>query len=332
MQTRFPFEFDGVVRLTRIGATYLFSTLVIGFAALNTGSNSLYIALAFLLATLLLSGIASKGGLKHIRVTFVQVEEAWAGRVVHGVLRVSNQSRIWNTRDLIICSPSMPKPFLVTELKKQSEMLVDVEFRFDRRGYVRFASVDLYTRYPFGLFLKKRRVSLAGETIVYPRLLDTHPDVYAHAERRGDADVVNRQGRGSEVFAFREYVRGDSFRQVHWKKSAHLGRWIVKEHQSEAGHRLLLVIDPVLPAGAAVDAFEEMISAATTLIYASLDRRMEVTLRIADRIWSTRTESSGRPLFEALALVEPVRSSVMPPVERGAALFSLREMYASRSA
>ena len=39
------FPFNGVVRLTRIGTTYVLFTIVIGFAALNTGNNALYIAL-----------------------------------------------------------------------------------------------------------------------------------------------------------------------------------------------------------------------------------------------------------------------------------------------
>jgi uncharacterized protein (DUF58 family) len=332
MQKRFPFEFEGVVRITRVGATYLFSTLVIGFASLNTGNNSLYIALAFLLATLLISGIASKGGLRNIRVTFVQVEEAWAGKPARGVLRVSNESRLWNMRDLLLCTPSMPKPFLMTELRRGEVQLVDVEFLFERRGTVRLSTVDLYTRYPFGLFLKKRRTSLTGEAIVYPRLIDNQLSPDAFSEQRGDVNAVNRQGAGHDIFGFREYIRGDSLRQVHWKKSASLGRWIMKQHQSDVGERLIVVVDPVLPDGRSVDAFEQMISAATTLIYESLGRKMDVSLLIGDRVWSTRTESSGRPLFEALALIEPLRFSVVPPLRRGTAIFSLRELYASQSA
>ncbi|HEY5611874.1 MAG TPA: hypothetical protein VIL97_11765, partial [Thermoanaerobaculia bacterium] len=74
------FEYDGVVRFTRIGAGYLVFTFVVGFAALNTGNNSLYIALSFMLGALILSGIASKGGLESIAVELVSLDEAWAGR------------------------------------------------------------------------------------------------------------------------------------------------------------------------------------------------------------------------------------------------------------
>ena len=50
--------FDGVVRLTRIGSTYVIFTIVIGFAALNTGNNALYMVLALMFSVLILSGVA----------------------------------------------------------------------------------------------------------------------------------------------------------------------------------------------------------------------------------------------------------------------------------
>src|ERR1044071_5460757 len=87
--------FDGVVRLTRIGTSYLVFTLVIGFAAINTGNNALYIGLTFMLGCLLLSGVASKGGLKHLDVELRGLDEAWAGRDAEAILRVTNRSRIW---------------------------------------------------------------------------------------------------------------------------------------------------------------------------------------------------------------------------------------------
>src|SRR5207302_9718955 len=96
--------FDGVVRMTRIGTSYLIFTLVIGFAALNTGNNALYIGLTFMLGCLLLSGVASKGGLKHLDVEPRGLDQAWAGRNADAVLRVTNRSRIWNVREVVIAS------------------------------------------------------------------------------------------------------------------------------------------------------------------------------------------------------------------------------------
>src|SRR6266446_2386799 len=107
------FTFDGVVRLTRVGSSFVVFTVVVGFAAINTGNNALYIGLSFMLGCLLLSGIASKGGLKHLVVELEGVDEAWAMRTAHGRLRVINRSRIWNVRDLIITSSDLEAPVAV---------------------------------------------------------------------------------------------------------------------------------------------------------------------------------------------------------------------------
>src|SRR5206468_7521356 len=108
-----PFEFEGVVRLTKIGVSFVVFTIVIGFAAINTGNNSLYIGLSFMLGCLLLSGIASKGGLKHLVVELDGVEEAWAMRPAHGRLRIINRSRIWNVRDVIVTSADLDAPLCI---------------------------------------------------------------------------------------------------------------------------------------------------------------------------------------------------------------------------
>src|SRR5437016_9326249 len=102
-----PWQFSGVVRLTGIGTGFVITTVVIGFAAINTGNNSLYIGLAFMLACLLLSGIASKGGLKHLSVELGGIDEAWAGRASEGRLRITNRSPIWNVRDVIVTSDEL---------------------------------------------------------------------------------------------------------------------------------------------------------------------------------------------------------------------------------
>src|SRR6185436_11361259 len=118
------FAFDGVVRVTRIGATYLLFTVLIGFAALNTGNNALYIGLTFMLGCLLLSGLASKGGLKHLDVALSEVSEAWAGSPADALMTITNRSKIWNVRDVVITADDLIEPILVPLLIRGSTITV----------------------------------------------------------------------------------------------------------------------------------------------------------------------------------------------------------------
>src|ERR1700682_5047873 len=128
------FEFEGVVRLTKIGTTFVIFTVVIGFAAINTGNNALYIALSFMLGCLLLSGFASQRGLKHLNAEFDSIQEAWAGRTAEGKLRIANRSRIWNVRDVIVTSNELADPLFVPIISRRSAVAVEASFLFQRRG------------------------------------------------------------------------------------------------------------------------------------------------------------------------------------------------------
>lgn len=317
-------EFDGVVRLTRIGTGYLIFTMVIGFAAINTGNNSLYIGLAFMLGGLIVSGVASKGGLNRIEVEFVNVDEAWAGKPAVGILRATNDSRIWNVRDVLLISDELESPLLFPLLERGATIQREARFLFRRRGRVQFKRASLYTRYPFGLFLKKRSVSFVGQAIVYPGLLDPPLELLTADILTGEKGRTERLGPGSEIHAFREYIRGDSLKQVHWKKSASVGRWIMKQTETESTQTIEVAVDTVMPTGATEQEFERMISEAATYLDHAITNHLEVVLHTPAGTIRGGGDAARRPIFEALALLEPAGEGWGRWTDPQTVVFSLR--------
>jgi uncharacterized protein (DUF58 family) len=327
-----PFEFNGVVRFTKIGATYLVFTMVIAVAALNTGNNALYIGVALMLGCLLLSGIASKGGLKHLEIVVESMDEVWAGRPANGLLRVRNRSRIWNVRDVVITAPELAEPVLIPMIKRRAELQTVAAFLFRRRGMVQLTAFDAYTRYPFGFFLKKRRLRLTGEIVVFPRISGEEGPRDQYRPLTGEQSAANRPGHGTELHSFREYVPGDSLRHVAWKKSASLGRWIMKQTDLETARVVHVVVDTYKPRAASEDDFEEMISDAASFIHDAIGRGLDVVLSLPRTSLRAREAQSATPLFRALALVEPVYESVHQTLERNSVLFSVRRSDDAKSA
>jgi uncharacterized protein (DUF58 family) len=316
--------FDGVVRLTRVGTTYVLFTIVIGFAALNTGNNALYIGLTFMLGCLLLSGIASKGGLKHLEVAIGDVGEAWAGVPAAATLTIRNNSRIWNVRDVLITTDDLAQPLLIPLLMRRTTLTIAAPFVFRRRGRVELKKLDLYTRYPFGFFLKKRRIRIGGEVIVFPRLLGESPVLERYRAASGDESTANRPGPGSEVHSFREYVRGDSMRQVYWKKSASIGRWIMKQTDQDAANTVHVVIDPYKPRGVSEESFEQMISEAATFIYNALQRGLDVVLTMPRLTLRAKEHGGVIGMFRALALIEASHEAVHQHLDRSSVVFGVQ--------
>ena len=321
---RRPFEFEGVVRLTKAGTIYIIATVVLAIAAVNTGNNSIYLAVSIMLGCLLLSGIASKDGLRHLGVEIRGVPEAWAGRAANGVMLITNRSRIWNVRDVVLTSEAFAEPILIPVIPKKSTIEHHAAFLFHRRGHVHLERIDSYTRYPFGFFLKKRKLKLSSDVVVYPRLLEEEVGRDRYQAVAGDDATSKRPGSGSEIHSFREYARGDELRHVHWKKLASLGRWIIKQHEAETGRVVHVVVDPYRPPEMSEEAFEEMISAAATFIFDAVQQRLDVTLSLPRVTVRARPEESAAALFRALALVEAIYEPVYQPLTRSATLFSAR--------
>lgn len=317
--------FDGVVRLTRLGGGYLIFTLIVGFAALNTGNNSLYIALSFMFGMLLFSGIASRSGIRSISVEIDSHDDFWAGSSTDGTLRLANGSWLWSVRDLIVLAPELERPVVVPILPRRSSREMLATFRFERRGHARIRRLELYTRYPFGLFLKKKIIRMDTDVLVFPRLLsgkETNPDV----PELGDLLTYPRPGEGQEIYALREYVHGDSVRDIHWKKSAGVGKWIIKQHASDAAGSIHLSLDPYLPHGVDKERFEELVSEAATLVRDAVARGSNIVLHMGGEEIREGLNEGPRPIFEALALVEPSRELLDPPdYVVGAIVFSLRD-------
>lgn len=194
---RADWEFQGVVRLTKVGTTYILATMILAISAINTGNNAIYIAVTLMLGCLLLSGIASKGGLKHLSVEIQGIDEAWAGRPADGSLRIKNDSRIWNVRDVVLVSEALAAPVLVPLVPKRGQVAVTATFLFPRRGLAHVSTIDSYTRYPFGFVLKKRRLRVSSDVIVYPRILSDDGSRERFRAVFGEESVAGRPERGS---------------------------------------------------------------------------------------------------------------------------------------
>ena len=130
-------------------------------------------------------------------------------------------------------------------------------------------------------------------------------------------------GYSVEFAQHRDYVRGDSLRHVAWKKSASLGRWIIKQTELEAGRAVHVAVDPFKPRGVSDEAFEWMISEAATVVYDALRRELDVILSIPHLILRSDRDGAGA-VFRALALLGPSHEPVALAVERNSIIFSVR--------
>ncbi len=146
-----------------------------------------------------------------------------------------------------------------------------------KRGQLMCLGTRLASKYPFGLLARFRTVVDKRPVTIYPAL----GNLVAHmlpASRQNDFQLGLTQpkyrGSSEEFYALREYRPGDNPRLIHWKRSARVGRLIVREMSQYAPHRLTVILDTFLPENNPSNSvlFEHMVSFTATLLCHSLER------------------------------------------------------------
>src|SRR5258705_5529636 len=238
--------------------------MALGFAAMNTGNNLLYLLASLLLALIIVSGIVSKQSSRRLRLAAVIREEIYAvGTTALGV-RVANGKR-WLPSYSVTLEAGELRLYL-DRLRAGEERLLAWDATFAARGRQRLRGLRVVTRFPCGLFVKTGRLILDEEVLVFPAVVPVDA-----ARRRalagGGARPVRRRGRGHDLYNLRDYRSGDDRRMIHWRSSAKTGTLVVRELEAETAldTRILLVGDGARDAARLEAALSEAASLAAHL-------------------------------------------------------------------
>ncbi len=240
MASRF---FPRKLSLTNEGKFLVLISLGMGFAAVNTGSNLLYLLLAMLLSLITASGVLSELSLRKLRWVIDFPNRGVAGTETLFPIQITNRKRTFNSFSLdgeihFAGDPEIDQyqPVLLRLEAGQSDYLFPA-ITFPRRGLYQVASFSIGTGYPFSFFRKSRNFKAASEIIVVPRG-ETNVEEVFFAVATGFEEHANRVGRGSEFFSVRPMQPGDEWRDVHWKQSARHNRFAVKEYEALTARRI----------------------------------------------------------------------------------------------
>jgi uncharacterized protein (DUF58 family) len=301
------------LRFTREGKLFVLVTLGLGFGAVNTGTNLMYLVFGFMLSLIILSGILSEHTLRKLHISRRLPARAFAGEPMLVEIAVRNgKERLVSysieVEDQAKASSNDRRCYFL-KIAPGSEQVASYRRVVPRRGRVLFSTFRVATRFPFSLFEKWREHDVEDELLVYPARLSTSlPPGATHdeGERAG-----NTRGRGVETRELREYRVHDELRSVHWKRTAALGKHVVREYEREVGNLLSIVLDNYKPADCDPhwDArFEEGISRAAYLAERALGQGhgVEICVR-GERSPLLKAQAAPDVIFRFLALLEPQR-------------------------
>jgi uncharacterized protein (DUF58 family) len=291
-------------------------TLGIGFGAINSGNNLLFLILGMLLSLIVVSGVLSELSLRGVTIARVFNAGFHAGQETLLALEITNTKRFFSSyslevEELLGGAPGARQLSAYALVVRPGESVrVAIRMSFQRRGVVQSAGLRVATRYPFSFFRKWLEISDPVELTIYPEVRSVAAPVLS-GWAMGALESHGKIGRGGEYHGLREYRSDDDPRDIHWKSSARTGRLVLREYEQPADRRIIVVIPNMAFGGTeqATEAAEEGITEAASLAAHYAHVGWAVGLRSLD---GTVNPDTGpvhlRGIFEHLARI-PVHTS-----------------------
>lgn len=299
-------------RITRSGLLFTLAIVVVAFAAFISANNLLFLILAAMLATLMVSGFISRLSLAGLELEFLHPEHISARRKIAGRIIVHNDKfwipsfavRLAGTQnagvDSILYFPAIPARATLEET---------VELFFPKRGRYTENTFSFSTRFPFGFAERRVHVEVKQDVVVYPPV-DPRPGFEQMLlSLTGDIAAYFR-GRGGDFYRIRPYEAFESARHVDWRATAHTGELQVREFAREQEQTILLFLDLEQNEGGM---FEASVNASAFLSWNFAQRGARV--RFSTQQVQLRVPEDGDvySILKYLALVTPARGRKAPP-------------------
>jgi len=265
------------LRFTREGKVFVGITLGVGFAAVNTANNLLYLVLGLMLSLMILSGVLSEIALRGLEFRRRLPRRAFAGAAALVEIEVFNTKRYAPSYSIEVEDRlegrRTDKRCYFLKVSPGARQTAAYRRVAPVRGPERFVALRVATRFPFGLFEKWREVDMVEEHMVYPAP-HRMPGRSRHALAAGDRVAREERGRG-EVDGVREMTDGDAARDVHWAKTAAVGHLVARERLKEGVRAVRIVVANTPPDTAGMSPVE------ATAAHAAFFVRVEDDIRRA---------------------------------------------------
>lgn len=125
------------------------------------------------------------------------------------------------------------RSFLLASLNPRSTTVFSYTATGYRRGYYPSASTTLQSSGPLGLIVRRHAFQLPLKLTVYPTYyqMEGLPTAEAAEAAWADWGQAIKSSAAAEFYGSREYQYGDPLKHIHWRNTARLGHFMLKEFE-----------------------------------------------------------------------------------------------------
>jgi uncharacterized protein (DUF58 family) len=250
-------------------------TLLIGFAAVNTGNNLLFLIVSALLAFMAVSGVAGWRNIRNLSMRLDLPDEIYAGLPTLITVRLRNDKRLFPS--FLLHSTLFGKTVTTFLLGREREETDSFIHTFTERGRHFSPRGEIRSPFPLNFFVRYRKISLGGDFPVFPSPFRcTGSADIENPVKKGDSSAVVK-GIDGEFSRVADYTGKEPMKLIHWRLSAKFDELKVRELSATAGEPLVIDID-TLPG---ID-MEEKLSMACFLINRLMGQNRPVGLKLGE--------------------------------------------------
>ena len=252
------------------GLVLLVLMLAIGMAAYNTGNNILFITLALLLSSLVLSGVLAWLNFSGTEWRLVAVPPFRVGQEAEAIVELRNRKKLLPTYALWFdiearTAGAEARLYLRNRLEVGGTGRLVWTFRPTRRGRETLLLSGVGSLFPFGFLRKTMGATVRREARVWPARVACSFTGAAAARFQMESKEVAKPGGGSDLLGLRRYRAGDSYRSIHWKASARMRQLLVRQNATEGAETFALWLETTETLWARTEQFELLCRLAGTL-------------------------------------------------------------------
>jgi uncharacterized protein (DUF58 family) len=290
------------IEVTTGGVIFVVILVIVALAAWNTGNNLLFMVFSIMLSTIFVSWAAARATLRDLTVSARFPDHIFAGEPAEVLLTVRNSKRLLPSFSVLVeMKGAFDRPAASAKKRKRgrSRKIIlgyfiyvphrsgaeqSLEQLFPRRGHVLVNGFEISTRFPFGFFRHRRRLSARDvDIVVYPKPSPVADELNLLPLQSGQTPSL-RRGAGQDLLLLRDYQPRDDLRHIDWKATARSRHLTVREFTAEDERRITIFLDTRLTDDIDEEnfriRFESGVNQTASLVQHFIDERAEVCLML----------------------------------------------------
>ena len=157
-----------------------------------------------------------------------------------------NKTRDIKVMELTPQTLELSEPSLNITLKPQQQTSIEYSVRPMKRGDADILGTELLISSPLGLWQTVITINERAKLKIYPDYKTIYGysllAVENHTSQMG-IKKIQKRGEGMEFHQLREYMRGDTSRQIDWKATARKQKLISRDYQDERDQQIIVLLD-----------------------------------------------------------------------------------------